>query len=346
MRSKLILTVACGLALFAGRSCAQQVATNLSPKFAPVSPFASLVAVAQTNGISLAGIDVPNAGTNLNIGDTATLLITLFEKDSRRTQWLLHLQAVAPTAKEKAMKPPPPMTMPSRKGGKFEFASSPTWVSLRTLGPFIEPTAKRKPPKVENKLERFALNEGFLRLGFDRAAKFIQWAEALKDSQATNRLPAGVTKEKDFEATLDKLFSQEDERAVAGAGPALMCFYEIVQHTSGLEGILYDLIDKPSVWSVVKNLGVTANVELPSERIVTVNPAPWAVPGTNTAYTFPLTLLLNKQPGLKVNFVVTAPQPPLLSSAGVIAMLAERPDDKNHYLTLRILSARLAKIAP
>jgi hypothetical protein len=53
-----------------------------------------------------------------------------------------------------------------------------------------------------------------------------------------------------------------------------------------------------------------------------------------------MTLSLNRHPSLDLTLVVTAPRSPLLSCAGVLGLLAEKPGDKNIYLNLRILSAR------
>jgi len=345
MRFKFILAAVCWLTL-AMQLLGQTASTNLSPKFTPVAPLPKLVALAQTNQIPLAGIDLPASRTNLIPGDNLVVLVTLFEPYARRTQWLLDLRVVPPTAREKAAKPPPPMTMTGRGGAKFVYASSPAWVSLRTLGPFVGDEPKRKAPKVLDKQARFILNEGFLGLGLDRAAKSLMWAENVKQNPALAGLTNAPGKKPDLEAVMDSIFTKEDERALLGCGPALMSFVEIVQNTAGLQDILYDLVAKPSVWSVVKNLGVTAGVELRTERIIEINPATWAVPATDAAYTFPIALSLNAKPALNATLITTRPQSPLLPGAGIISVLAERPDTEEHYLTFRILSARLAKAAP
>ena len=54
-------------------------------------------------------------------------------------------------------------------------------------------------------------------------------------------------------------------------------------------------------------------------------------------------LELNKQPALRVTFVVTSPKPPLLGCGGIVGMLAEKPGEKETYLTLRVISARRAE---
>ena len=53
-----------------------------------------------------------------------------------------------------------------------------------------------------------------------------------------------------------------------------------------------------------------------------------------------MTLRLNQRRSLELTLVVTAPAPPLLSCGGVLGLLAENPDDKQVYLSLRIVSAQ------
>ncbi len=75
-------------------------------KLAPVAPCPALVKEAGTRKIPIEGIDSPGEAGTLNPGDSATALFTLFEKGGRKTQWLLLIEAVVPTAEEKARPPP------------------------------------------------------------------------------------------------------------------------------------------------------------------------------------------------------------------------------------------------
>jgi hypothetical protein len=59
-----------------------------------------------------------------------------------------------------------------------------------------------------------------------------------------------------------------------------------------------------------------------------------------------MVLRLNQHPALNLTLVVTPPHPPLRTCAGVVGLLAEKPDDKDTYLTLRIISARRRGVAP
>src|SRR5262249_24097528 len=110
----------------------------------------------------------------------------------------------------------------------------------------------------------------------------------------------------------------------------------------GLENILLKVIRKPSLWSVIRHVGVTVNLRINVKGMMPADPKPWGALAGDAPYYFPLTLDLNGQPALNGTFIVTSPRPPLLSCGGIIGMLAEKPGDNETYLILRIVSARLA----
>lgn len=317
--------------------------TNVVAKLVAVPPCAPLVNAARTNQISLDGIDDYTSSTNLYPGDSLSLLVTLFEKKAQQTQWLLHVTVVEPTAKELAAKPEPPMKVTTIRSNKLEFASSPTWMSLRTLGPFAEATPKRKPPKTEDHLERFSANKGFLSLGLDRSAAIMMRLDEMTRQAAmaeTNKpaIKPVEGKKKDVNELLN--LSNEDERVLYGMGPAMSSFFSIVEHTSGLEKILFQLVNLPSVWSMVWHVGVRADLQLPAGPIVARSANDWGLHATNSSYYIPIALTLNKQPALNVTMVAAPPQPPLLTCAGIVGILAETPGDKEQYMTIRVISAK------
>ena len=96
----------------------------------------------------------------------------------------------------------------------------------------------------------------------------------------------------------------------------LRSFFSIVEHTSGLEKILFQLVTLPSMWSMVWHVGVQADLQMPAGPIVARNGETWGLHTTNSAYYVPMTLKLNKQPALNVTLVAAPAQPPLLTCAG------------------------------
>jgi hypothetical protein len=100
-------------------------------------------------------------------------------------------------------------------------------------------------------------------------------------------------------------------------------------------------LDRPSLWSLLWHGGITSTgFAWDSKRLLPADAAGWGVPGHPAAYYCPITLVLNQHPSLELTLVVTAPDPPLLSCAGVLGLLAEKPGEKQVYLSLRIVSAR------
>ena len=319
-----------------------------NPKPAAFPPCAPLVAAAKANHIPLDGIDPTGESGTLSQGDTITALVTLRQKGDRRTQWLFYLEAMPPETKDEAPKPRKPMILYSCSGHKFEFASAPVPVRLRTIGPFVTPASKKK--EVETKDAHFALDKGFLGLGLEQTAVAV---ERLKNAQAKGSLwfrssPLSDAEiQKNLKALGNIRLSTEEERALGGSCPALMSYLSIVQHTEGLSDILMQLVDLPSVWSIMRHGGVNANLAIDQDHLAPADSAAWALPTAQPMYDMPLMLELNKQPALRITLTVTTPLPPLLACGGIVGLLAERPDDKETWLTVRVISARrLARNGP
>src|SRR5690349_19578577 len=233
---RLYAVVLCWLVLLAAR--AGSSATNDIP-FVP--PCRALVAAAISNHFPQLGFDAPIGTNALMPGDSATILATQFEKGGRRDQWVILLQVVSPTERERLSKPAEPRSIYTSIGHKLDFTSARTFVSVRTMGPFAAAGADRKPPKVEDERARIALDTGFLSLGFDRAAA------------AGHRVMemAGETKEEGSFGVGDKPFAKaqiaegekfaafyhvtpQEERAMAGTGAALEGFVGLAAQTPAL----------------------------------------------------------------------------------------------------------------
>ena len=125
--------------------------------------------------------------------------------------------------------------------------------------------------------------------------------------------------------------------------PALLSYFKTAQEAPELMDILAKALDRPSLWSLLWNRGIS-NTEFRWDlpHIAPADASSWHVSGQPAAYYCPMTLSLNHHPSLELTMVVTAPHPPLLSCGGVLGVLAEKPGDKQIYLTLRVVSARLA----
>jgi len=294
--------------------------------------------VARANGIPLDGVDALSEAAKLKPGDSITALVILNQKGKRITQWLLYLQATAsqPLAATNTRR----IVMHSATGSKHEFVSTPGPVTLRTLGPFDASPRKRALQR-QDKTAQFTLDQGFLALGLDNAAVALMRLRqsGVKGSFGFSDRPFSESAiAKTLKTTKPVQLTADEERALAGSVPALMSYFNIVQRTEGLSDILFELIDLPSMWSMLQKGGVNAGFRFVNENLGHGDHGAWNIP--LPVYNLPLVLELNKHRALDITFVATAPRPPLLPCAGVVALLAEKPGQKDTYLTLRLLSAR------
>jgi hypothetical protein len=334
-----ILVPGVALLSIASAVSAGQQSANSRP--AVISPCTAVVAAARANNIPLEKIDPPGETGLLSPGDSVTVLITLRQRGDRRTQWLLYLETVPRDAKEQSPKPPSSMVLYSCSGQKFEFASAPVPVRLQTFGPFTSSGSKES--KLQNEDTRFILDKGYLGIGLEQAAVAVS---RLKRAKARGSLWFRSTPFSDAEiqhnrkSLGDIQLSAEEERALGGSCPALMSYLNIVQHTESLKDILFQLVDLPSVWSVVRHGGVNANLSIQQDHLGPADATMWGLPDPRPLYDMPILIELNKQPALKVTLTVTTPVPPLLACGGIVGFLAERPGDKETYLAVRVISAR------
>ncbi len=300
----------------------------LNAKLAAVPVCPALAAAAQTNQIPIGQFD-SFSGTNLlHPGDSATVLITFVQKE-KRLQWLLFFEAEAPDP----LKPPQKKGMfvvNSGFGPPMKFESTRVAAKLRLLGPFAV-TNMARPPKATETDAHFFLNQGFLGLGLDQSAALMaRW------SQTTNFAQAVTSK-----AIKAMNPTPAEQRAICATFPALFSYADIVQHTEGLEALFFKLVELPSVWSLVRNLGVKTDFSFGNgQPACAANPADWNLPASAPVYYFPWLMRLNDQPAMKVTLVVTTPRPPLLICGGVVGLLAENAGSEDIYMSMKLVSAK------
>jgi hypothetical protein len=331
------------LALLASTVFAAQTGPDFS-KLRPLAPCAELKAAAQACQIPLEGLDPQGEAGCLNPGDSFTGLVTLCEKGGRRTQWLFYLTALPASPKSLAHHPPKPMVLYSGRSNRLEYASAPALVRLRTIGPFAASPANRDRLKLEDQSVTFALDKGFLGIGLEQAAPIIRRIEAARTPGAAYWFGSGPPNAEQFANTRkfdERLkLSLEEEHALGGAIPAFMSYAHVVEHVEVLQNIMEQVIEKPSLWSVIGHLGVTVDLRPEPKHIGPADLSRWGWTTNTPAYHFPILLELNHQLALTVTFEVTSPRPPLLTCGGILGMLAENPSHKETYLTLRVISAR------
>jgi hypothetical protein len=340
--------------LLAAPFCNAEEATNLLSKLEPVPPFPEVQQEAKKDGIPLDGIN-PSASTNaLAPGDSITALITLHQKGNRRTQWLVYFQIIPPTNQPDA-KPDKPTVLYNSLGHKFEFASAPAIFSIRALGPYVDTVSIWGQPVSKDKYAQASVDGNFLGLGMDKAAAAVHRINlAEKETHATNfefwvedapPKPPRAQRNQKLAAALH--ITPQEERALAGWYPALESYFDAVGETPNLETIMWKVVSLPSMWSIVRHAGVTAWIGVNPDAIGPISlPRHWDLPTPAPVYTLPIAVTLNQHDALNATLLITDPHPPLLACGGIIGFLAENPDDKEDYMTLRVISAHCGANPP
>ncbi|HEX5050298.1 MAG TPA: hypothetical protein VFZ65_00870 [Planctomycetota bacterium] len=129
----------------------------------------------------------------------------------------------------------------------------------------------------------------------------------------------------------------ESFRATVALGQLL----GVVRRSAILRGLLYEVVDPPSIWSVVLHLGVSMSTRAYFDE---AGPADAVAVGDRTVpvWSLPHELLVNGDPALRSHILVTDPHSPLALCAGIVAITSVHPTDATRSFTMRLLSARRA----
>jgi hypothetical protein len=318
--------------------------TNLLLTLEPVPPFPGLRAAAIAEGIPVDGM-APAASTNsLFPGDSLTALITLRQKGKHRTEWLVYFQ-VGPATNDPPTKPPRPEVIYNSTGDKFEFANSPVLFRIRTLGPYVDAESFWGKPVAKENVAQVSVNGTFLGLGLDQGAAAIN---RLYRAHGTNfnfwagdRPPSIKEAQKNLKIAAALNVTPEEKRALASWFPSLMCYLDAVGETPDLDTIMWKVVSLPSMWSIVRHVGVTAWIGMDFDNISPLTlPAKWGVPNGSHVFTLPIMVELNHQPALNATLFVADPRPSLLACGGIVGFVAQNPNDDQNYVTLRVISTR------
>jgi hypothetical protein len=328
LRMSRLLRLVALASTFAGASAipagAEPLATVLSTPPAPAALTPNLVAAATSAQAPLTIAPLVEPG-RARLGDEVTACVQL--RDAGRTRfWLVHLRIAEPTPKEIAAHPPMTRTMTATTGRVYSFATGGGLaVDIQTLGP-VEAGSSR-PAAV--KRARAFVSPDLLAIGLDQSCRAM--LRLLADHKA--------------DAPGAQKLSESDERAVLGFFPALMTFFQTVEKSPGLRDILWDLIEKPSVWSVVKHRGVDLGLQLGDNSIAIAALPAWSGPAL-PHYRMSFELRLNDVPALECSLFVTQPVPPLLTTAGIIGIVAQPPGKPEKQLEIRLVGSRRGSGGP
>ena len=196
-------------------------------------------------------------------------------------------------------------------------------LDIQTTGPFSSSHPGNAPA---TKPARTMISPDLLGLGLDQSCRAsIKWFRNSTGVAPKEKPPAP---------------SPEEQRALVGFFPALMAFFEAVEKTPGLRDILWDIVEKPSVWSILRR-GGRVDTGIDFKETPSLIEARAEKPATaGDVFRMPLKLALNDQPALRCALIVTAPRPPLLTCAGIIGIDADPPEGSAKHLTIRLVASR------
>jgi hypothetical protein len=129
-----------------------------------------------------------------------------------------------------------------------------------------------------------------------------------------------------------------DVRPLAEATVSAVALLQIVQHDDVLSPLLWEVIEPPSLWSVVSHLGARIVLRPRFHALVDMlSPVPeLKVP----AWRLPLALNVNDDPALLIELFVADPTPPFALCGGVLGATARHPSKPGLEFSLLLLSGR------
>jgi len=318
-----------------------QPALTPSPFISP-APLPSLVTFSTEHHLALEGISVAAEGTMLQKGDEVVMLLTL-EKAGAIRQWLVRLLADDLTDEERKLKPWPEETMHTSTGLTLHYARTPTALRVEFIGPF---SAGSTEPPATSRQARTLVSREYLETGiaaYCRSALQIRprlqaagIAEPMYYGGSAAPAPEAVASGKKAAAAFG--LTAGEERLAFSVYFALRTFFSAAMEIPACQEVLEQVIQKPSVWSVVSQLGVGTNFKYGWQEVRPVPDAQVAL--AEPAYLLPLRVSLNNTLAVKATLAVTTPHPPLQVAAGILALCAEHPTETDRRLFLRVLSAR------
>lgn len=272
-------------------------------------------------------------------GQDAVCYVLLLEEAGRRTQWLALVAHAELTAAEKAAGRPDEVRH-TTTGRRLVFARTPRALRVEFAGPFSEQGASAP----QRSVRRIVVARENL------AAGFVEFARGARDLRA--RIEAGGRELSPYwimrsrqraadievgKAQAERIgMTEADERRTCDVLFALLAMYEAATSVPAFKEVLERIIEKPSVWSVVRSGGLNATITFPWHglgidcRDATEPPR---------FFQMPAQLNFNSQCALRAWIAFEEPAPPLDLVGGIRGAWAEHPKEASRRLRLHRLPA-------
>jgi hypothetical protein len=310
-------------------------------------------AIARRQGYVFQGIQTGAADAKPKAGDTVMALVELRSFDGKLSpsQWIIRLQLAARSSAEAVQSNPGGFTEFTNTGEKFTFSSGSTGMKLESLGPINADT--RPDQMLVAKFHEIAVATDFLSLDLYRAGQVVWRLNARPAVGPRLQLNFGTNPFSSEEVSLQRpraiarKLTAADLRSLCGSLPALLQFLAIVQQTPDLQSILFQVLDKPSIIDVFRS-GAQSNINFnfqgsgPSEGQEIF----WTDAKREDFGFLTFNLEVFGKPVLYVVIYVTTPRPPLLTSAGIVGLVACSPSKPDKVVVVRVLSATEGAVPP
>jgi hypothetical protein len=132
---------------------------------------------------------------------------------------------------------------------------------------------------------------------------------------------------------------ENGERAFLEAMLAIIALLDVLRDDEALSDYFWQVIEKPSLWSVVTSFGITTNTTASFDKsIATTVPSP--LPATGRAFSAPLRIDVNGSPALFVDLLACDASRPYAICGGIVAAVARHPTRSDVTLRMQLVAAR------
>jgi hypothetical protein len=274
-------------------------------------------------------------------------MLVALDEGPRHSQWLVRLRGPLSADSSEKRQSRRETVVYAPDGRAIRFPGKPERYSVLALGPWQSEQPATPIPEREALV---VMNAGFLDERMVEAAAFMFRAGRarkegrLRMDEMFTLLPRPPDRvDPAFRARFasEAGLTDESERAVAASVPMLAEFSRVIAETPGLREVLFTVVEKPSVWSVVSRLGrIDSSFQFHSGDVVPSMGAPTGFAGIGRSYVVPFTFSINGRAALDCTMLVAEPRPPLRLCGGIVAVVAESPQRPGARLIVRVIAAR------
>lgn len=239
-------------------------------------------------------------------------------------RWLLHVVVTEPEAKAEVHVEGangsasgdnlPPVNWPIKVNGKTEsFRSSLCQVTVTVAAADGTVLAETHP----------LLPRDFLQHGFSPALRRVQ--RILHDHP-------GIADSQEF-------YDYLDPRELAEAVVCAVALVQVVQDDEVLSPILWQVVQRPPLLSVVANFGVDVVIQ-PRFHAAVRAEAPIGLEHRGPVWSVPMRLLVNDTLALSADLLVGSSEAPLATCGGILGVAAHHPNDPSVEFSMLLLAAQ------